>query len=170
VAANPQTVADIIAAGAFAYLDTLTRLNLTDDQTDAAIVRRYGVIRPVTLEDAFLVVVNYQLWRQGGDLINRRTDNRTVYGRYLPTIEGCEAGYEYVVVVPFNDPINDIDRTRAFTVRSDVLLGKDDILTEAYAMAAEWAAAGDTGPAAAGEDIQWQISGPGRITAAALCV
>lgn len=170
MAANQAQVYAAIASGiAFQWLDSVARLGLSDAATDAGLQRRLGGPSRIDLDTVYEIVVAYQLWRQAGEAIQRQTNPDTPYVRHLPTLPGCSGPYEYIVVVPFTNPVEDKDRTRAFPVISDKPLSYNQIQQQAAIAAATWADLGDTGPAAAGDEGQWQQSGMGIVTAAAKC-
>jgi hypothetical protein len=170
VAVNEALADALIAAGAFGYLDTLSRLGLTDQQTDAALIRRYGGPGRVDADTAYFVVVQYQLFRQAGEAIERATNPDVPYTRHLPQIAGCEGRYEYVVVVPFHNDEEDEDTTKPFTIRSDVPLSWNDLQVRAAELAAEVARDNDTLFSASGSSSRWKQDGLARVTAAARCL
>lgn len=169
MAVNTELEHALILRGAFAFLDRISQYGLSDAETDQALIRWAGGSDRLDADTAFDTVVQYQLYRQGGSIVERRNDNRTIYARNLPTIFGCKGPFSYTVVIPVYNSFNDTESTKAFEINSPTALGKQDVLNEAARAAAVWAGDLSYQVQAYGEDPQWQILGNGRITAAAKC-
>jgi hypothetical protein len=170
VAVNQAQVTAAISSGiAFDFLDRQGSIYTFGDQVDLALQRRLGGPDRINLDTIVAIVIEYQRWRQAGEAINRATNPDTPYVRHLPTIGGCAGPYEYQVVVPFDNPVEDKQRTKDFVVTSDMPLTYNQIQYQAAVLGAEWAALPDTGPGAAGDEGQWIQSGMARVTGAARC-
>jgi hypothetical protein len=169
MAVNEQLAADLIREGAFDYLGSLTRLGLSDQQTDDYLIRRYGGPSVVDADTAYFVVVQYQLYAQAGQAIERQTNPNTPYVRHLPSIVGCAGKYEYTIVIPLDNPVEELSITKRFVISSDVPLSYNQIQASGAQAALLWAMQSDTGPAGDGLEGRFEQTGFGRVTGAAKC-